>query len=133
MTTDSGPIAPTLVTVEGGQVVRNRTDWFDYTRFPGLQRLYLVGPEPKGGLLWAQTHFGPASDVEMHGNAESRQFIIVIQGPVTLLLRTGETTLGTGDCLVLPPHTDHGWTTPPDSSATIAIVSASGPVSHSDT
>jgi quercetin dioxygenase-like cupin family protein len=114
--------APEIVVAQGSGIQHSRGVWNQYQLFPQLERLLAVEPDGQD-LLWAMTKFPHGSEVPLHNNGDTQQYIFVLDGPITLMLVGREVDLQPGTCLVLQRQTDHGWRTAESTTAILVIVS----------
>lgn len=73
-----------------------------------------------GGSNFAVCEFPPNTEAFMHAT-DTIDYLVVLDGRVTLVLETGEADLGPGD-LVVDRGVMHGWRNPHDAPCTCAVV-----------
>jgi quercetin dioxygenase-like cupin family protein len=89
-------------------------------RFPkGVQTAQLgVDPDNGGPIYLARFPTGSHFDLHWHTNAE---YVVVLQGAVTIVLGEETHALTPGSYVVIPERMNHSWDVPPGEDAVILV------------
>ncbi|WP_322013661.1 cupin domain-containing protein [Paraburkholderia sp. J12] len=85
----------------------------------GLHRTGIA--PPAAGSRFSVLQIAPGNEVAGLHRTDSIDYAICLQGPLQMVLDTGETTLQTGD-VVIQRGTNHAWRNRSDTVAVLAVV-----------
>ena len=86
----------------------------------------LQGTDPETGGITYYAKFPAGSHFDRHWHTHD-EFVVVVQGTVTIVLGENSHVVGTGSYIVIPGKLEHSWDVPAGGEDAVIVVRRAGP------